>query len=377
MIIGVPKEIKDGEYRVAMTPETCKSFISFGHEVLVQAGAGTKIGYSDELYKSAGARIVATAKEVYTAEMIIKVKEPQSSEFSLLKSGQILFGYLHLAPDFEQTKALLKAKVVGIAYDTVTDLSGTQLPLLIPMSEIAGRVSVQAGAAALQLAAGGKGVCLGGVPGVKPGKVVIIGGGVSGTQAARMAMGLGADVTILDNNLTRLRHLDDAFGPTLRTLYSNSHSIAEAIEQADLVIGAVLIPGATAPKLITREMIRSMQPGSVFVDIAIDQGGCSETSKPTTHSSPTYVVDGVVHYCVTNIPGAVARTSTQALTNATLVDALAIANKGWEQALHDSPGLRNGLNVCNGHITYERVAEAHNMPYTPAYNFCKSPNHSH
>lgn len=365
MIIGVPKEIKNHEYRVGATPSLVRLLVDAGHEVFVQAHAGDKIGYTDMMFASAGAKIVATPEEIYECEMVIKVKEPQPSEYPLLREGQILFCYLHLAPDPVQTQQLIDSKVVAIAYETVTDTHG-RLPLLVPMSEIAGRIAIQVGATSLQLNKGGKGVLLGGVPGVAPSKVTVIGGGVVGTEAARMAIGLGANVTILDKDLGRLRTLDSFFGPNLKTLYSSPLSIEECVSRADLVIGAVLIPGKTAPKLITREMIKKMSSGSVIVDVAIDQGGCSETSKPTTHGDPTYVVDGVVHYCVTNMPGACARTSTQALTNATGDYALLIANKGWKKALSDHVGLRHGLNVCNGHVTNESVAHDLGYSYVPA-----------
>lgn len=356
MIIGVPKEVKNHEYRVGLTPDLVTLFVHSGHTVFVQTGAGQKIGFTDELYEKAGARIVPTAEKVFEADMILKVKELQGSEFPLLRKGQIVFCYLHLAPDPEQLKHLIERKIVGIAYDTVTDENG-RLPLLTPMSEVAGRMSIQAGATALQLSNGGKGVLLGGVPGVPPAKVVIIGGGISGTQAARMAMGVGADVTIIEKRLSRLRELDDLFGPRLKTLISTPSTIMDAVASADLVIGAVLIPGKKAPKLITEEMIKKMSPGSVLVDISIDQGGCSETSRPTTHSDPTYVMHGVVHYCVTNMPGACARTSTQALTSATAPYALAIADKGYQAALKADPGLKNGLNVCLGFVTNQHVAQ--------------------
>lgn len=361
MIIGIPKEIKNHEYRVGATPSLTKLLVNAGHEVLVQTHAGDKIGYTDAMFASTGAKIVTTAEEIYDCEMVIKVKEPLASEYPLLKEGQILFCYFHLAPDPVQTQQLIDSKVVAIAYETVTDAQG-RLPLLVPMSEIAGRIAIQVGATSLQLNKGGKGVLLGGVPGVLPAVVVVIGGGVVGTEAARMAMGLGANVTILDRDLSRLRTLDSLFGPNLKTLYSSPLNVEEAVTRADLVVGAVLIPGKTAPKLVTRELIKKMTPGSVFVDVAIDQGGCSETSKPTTHTDPTYVVDGVVHYCVTNMPGACARTSTQALTNATGDYALLIANKGWKKALSDHTGLRQGLNVCHGHVTNESVA--HDLGYT-------------
>lgn len=360
MIIGIPKEIKNHEYRVGATPSMVRALVEAGHKVFVQTHAGTKIGFSDEMYEAAGAKIVMTLEEVYNSEMIIKVKEPLEREYPLLKEGQILFCYLHLAPDPVQTAQLIKSKVVAIAYETVTDSLG-RLPLLIPMSEIAGRIAIQVGAVSLQLNKGGKGVLLGGVPGVAPAKVTIIGGGIVGTEAARMAMGLGADVTILDKDLNRLRVLDAMFGPRLKTLYSSPATIEESVTRADLVIGAVLIPGKTAPKLITRQMLKKMTPGSVLVDVAIDQGGCTETSKPTTHAEPTYLVEGVVHYCVTNMPGACACTSTQALTNATMDYALLLAKKGWKQALIDNAGLRNGLNVCYGNVTNESVA--HDLGY--------------
>ncbi|MBA3721296.1 MAG: alanine dehydrogenase [Parachlamydiaceae bacterium] len=365
MIIGIPKEIKNHEYRVGATPSMVRALVDAGHQVLVQSQAGTKIGFSDEMFKAAGAKIVQTAKEIYdVAEMVIKVKEPQDSEFPLLKKGQILFCYLHLAPDPIQTEQLIKSKVVAIAYETVTDTQG-RLPLLIPMSEMAGRIAIQVGATCLQLNMGGKGVLLGGVPGVAPARVVVIGGGIVGTESARMALGLGADVIIIDKDLNRLRALDAQFGPRLKTLYSSPLTIEEAISRADLVIGAVLIPGKTAPKLITRQMIKKMTPGSVIVDVAIDQGGCTETSKPTTHADPIYIVDDVIHYCVTNMPGACARTSTQALTNATMDYALTIANKGWRQALLNNVGLRNGLNVCYGQVTNESVAHDLGYNYVP------------
>lgn len=355
MKIGIPKEIKNNEYRVGATPAMVRLLVENGHQVVVETNAGKKIDFPDEDYAKAGAKIVGSAKDVYQADMIIKVKEPQESEFELMHEGQILFTYLHLAPDPVQTKHLLQKKVVGIAYETVTDAMG-RLPLLIPMSEIAGRISIQVGATCLQLNNGGKGLLLGGVPGVFPARVVIIGGGIVGTEAARMAMGLGAHVTIVDKDLNRLRHLDAIFGPNLKTLYSSSLAIEEAVSRADLVVGAVLVPGKLAPKLVTRKMIQQMAPGSVVVDVAIDQGGCFETATPTTHANPTYVVDGVVHYCVTNMPGACARTSTLALTNATMDYALTIANKGYRKALLDHPGLRNGLNVSFGKVTNEAVA---------------------
>ena len=364
MIIGIPKEIKNHEYRVGATPAMVRTLVEAGHTVWVQQNAGAEIGFTDEMFANAGAKIVLSAAEVYKAEMIIKVKEPQDSEFPLLRQGQILFCYLHLAPDPIQTKHLVESGVVAIAYETVTDKQG-RLPLLVPMSEIAGRIAIQVGATTLQMNNGGKGLLLGGVPGVSPAHVVVIGGGVVGTEAARMAMGLGADVTIIDKDLNRLRSLDAIFGPHLKTLYSTSLTIEEAIIHADLVIGAVLIPGKTAPKLITRKMVSKMTPGSVICDVAIDQGGCSETSRPTTHAEPTYLVDEVVHYCVTNMPGACARTSTQALTNATLDYALKIANKGYKKALMEDPGLGHGLNVCYGMVTNESVAADLDYKYVP------------
>lgn len=367
MRIGIPKEIKNHEYRVGATPGMVRTLVEAGHIVIVQKDAGTNIGFTDQDYNLAGASIAPTAEDVYQAEMIIKVKEPQESEFPLLKPEQILFCYLHLAPDRHQTEQLLKKKVVAIAYETVTDAQG-RLPLLVPMSEIAGRISVQVGAACMQMHKGGKGLLLGGVPGVFAARVVIIGGGVVGTEAARMALGLGARVIILDKDLNRLRQLDALFGPNLRTLYSSSQNIEEIVATADLLIGAVLIPGKTAPKLINRTMIQTMAPGSVFVDVAIDQGGCSETSKPTTHTDPTYVVDGVIHYCVTNMPGSVARTSTQALTNATMDYALLLANNGWRRAILESKGLRDGLNIALGKVTNPFVANDLNYEFVPPEN---------
>lgn len=355
MKIGIPREIKNNEFRVGATPAMVRLLVENGHHVTVETNAGKKIDFPDEDYDKAGAKIVNSPKEVYQADLIIKVKEPQENEFALMHEGQILFTYLHLAPDPVQTKNLLQRKVIGIAYETVTDTMG-RLPLLIPMSEIAGRIAIQVGATCLQLNHGGKGLLLGGVPGVFPARVVIIGGGIVGTEAARMALGLGAHVTVVDKDLNRLRHLDALFGPNLKTLYSSSLAIEEAVSRADLVVGAVLVPGKLAPKLVTRNMIKQMAPGSVVVDVAIDQGGCFETSTPTTHANPTYVVDGVVHYCVTNMPGACARTSTLALTNATMDYALTIANKGYRRALLDNQGLRNGLNVYFGKVTNEAVA---------------------
>jgi len=357
MLIGVPKEIKNHEYRVGMTPSSVREMIHHGHEVLVETAAGMGIGCSDADYETAGAKIVGTAAEIFDrAEMIIKVKEPQKVEYEQLSEDQLLFTYLHLAPDAAQTEGLVKSGATCIAYETITDKKGG-LPLLAPMSEVAGRMSVQVGAIGLQKANGGSGVLLGGVPGVKPGKVVVIGGGVVGTNAARMAMGLGADVTVLDRSLPRLAYLDDVFGPRLKTQYASVDATEELVYEADLVIGAVLVPGAAAPKLIRKDQLSSMKSGSVIVDVAIDQGGCFETSKATTHQDPTYIVDDVVHYCVANMPGAVARTSTFALNHATLPFALALADKGWKKACADDPHLLAGLNVHNGRVTYKAVAD--------------------
>lgn len=363
MIIGIPKEIKVHEYRVGATPAMVRALVEAGHTLKVQTKAGDEIGYTDEMFSAAGAMVVSSAKEIYDSEMVIKVKEPQPQEYGLLRKGQILFCYLHLAPDLVQTQALIESGAIAIAYETVTDKEG-RLPLLVPMSEIAGRIAIQVGATCLQMNHGGKGVLLGGVPGVPPGRVVIIGGGVVGTEAARMAMGLGANVTIIDKDLNRLRALDALFGPHLTTLFSTSASIEEAVIGADLVVGGVLIPGKVAPKLVTRNMIRQMSKGSVVVDVAIDQGGCIETARPTTHAEPTYVVDGVQHYCVTNMPGACARTATQALTNATMDYALLIANKGYKAALTQHCGLRQGLNVCFGKVTNQPVAHDLGFDFT-------------
>ncbi|MCH9631233.1 MAG: Alanine dehydrogenase [Chlamydiia bacterium] len=362
MLIGIPKEVKDHEYRVGATPSTVKAFIAHGHTVLVETRAGTSIGFTDEMYQAVGASVVETKEEVYEAEMIIKVKEPQPIEYPLIKEGQVLFCYLHLAPDPDQTNALLESGCVAIAYETIEDEQG-RLPLLTPMSEVAGRVSIQAGATALQMANGGRGVLLGGVTGTKPGKVLVVGGGVVGTEAAKMAMGLGADVTVFDRNISRLRELEMTFGSRLKTMYSTEEALSEEIKDADLVVGSVLIPGKMAPKVITREMVRSMKDGSVFCDVAIDQGGCSETSKPTTHTSPTYIEEGVVHYCVTNMPGSCAYTATLALTNATLNYALKLANEGYRKALSEDPLLMLGLNVCQGKVTYEPVANDLGLEY--------------
>jgi alanine dehydrogenase len=366
MLIGVPKEIKNHEYRVGMTPAAVREALHHGHQVMVQAGAGAGIGCDDEAYRAAGAQIVADATSLFDrAELIVKVKEPQAEECRMLHRGQLLFTYLHLAPDPEQTELLLRSGCTAIAYETITDARGG-LPLLAPMSEVAGRMAIQVGAVALQKANGGRGVLLGGVPGVAPGKVTIIGGGVVGANAAKMAVGLGAEVTVLDRSLPRLRELDDIFLGRLRTEFASIDATERAVYEADLVVGAVLIPGAAAPKLIKRAQLAHMKAGAVIVDVAIDQGGCFETSRATTHAEPTYVVDGVVHYCVANMPGAVARTSTFALNNATLPFTLALADKGWKKACSADPHLAAGLNVHAGLLTYEAVARALGKPYTPA-----------
>ncbi|TNE34175.1 MAG: alanine dehydrogenase [Alphaproteobacteria bacterium] len=365
MIIGTPKEIKNHEYRVGLTPESAGELAAHGHDVLIEKGAGLGIGASDEAYIAAGTRIVDTAEEVFaTADMVVKVKEPQAVERAQLREGQILYTYLHLAPDPEQTRDLMASGATCIAYETVTDNTGG-LPLLKPMSQVAGRMSVQAGATALEKSHGGRGVLLGGVPGVAPGKVVIIGGGVVGFNAAQMAIGMHADVTILDRNPVTLERLENHFESSAKVIYSTNAVLERLVAGADLVIGAVLIPGASAPKLVTHDMLTTMQDGSVIVDVAIDQGGCFETSKATTHAEPTYVVNGVVHYCVANMPGGVARTSTYALNNVTLPHALKIADKGWQQALRDDPHLANGLNVWNGQITCIPVAQDLKLTHTP------------
>ncbi|HSF96181.1 MAG TPA: alanine dehydrogenase, partial [Thermohalobaculum sp.] len=357
MIVGTPKEIKNHEYRVGLTPESVFELTAHGHEVLVETGAGLGIGADDAQYAASGARIVGSADEVFAkAEMIVKVKEPQAAERAKLREGQVLYTYLHLAPDPDQTRDLVASGATCIAYETVTDKHGG-LPLLKPMSQVAGRMSIQAGATALEKSHGGRGVLLGGVPGVAPAKVAVIGGGVVGFNAAQMAVGLGADVTILDRSPEVLEKLGMFFESRAKTRFSNKANLAECVAEADLVIGAVLIPGAAAPKLVTRAMLGTMKPGAVLVDVAIDQGGCFETSKATTHAEPTYVVDGIVHYCVANMPGGVARTSTYALNNVTLPHALRIANRGWREALLADPHLKAGLNVWNGKITYQAVAE--------------------
>ena len=366
MLIGVPKEIKTHEYRVGLITSSVRELVHHGHEVIVQANAGRAIGLDDEHYVTSGARIVDTAEEIFAvADMVVKVKEPQPNECRMLREGQLLFTYLHLAPDPGQTELLMGAGCVAIAYETVTDDRGG-LPLLAPMSEVAGRMSIQAGAHCLEMEQGGRGMLLGGVAGVAAARVVIIGGGVVGTNAARMAMGLEAQVTVIDRSVRRLQELDMQFGPTLNTIYSTVESIEQHVLGADLVVGAVLVPGAEAPKLVTAEMVTKMQRGSVLVDVAIDQGGCAETSKATTHAEPTYIVDSVVHYCVANMPGACARTSTFALNNATLPFTVALADKGYKQALADDAHLLAGLNVHHGNVTYEAVARDLGHPYQPA-----------
>jgi alanine dehydrogenase len=357
MLLGVPKEIKVHEYRVGMTPASVREVIAHGHKVVVETGAGVGIGATDDHYREVGAAIVDSAEDVFgQADMIVKVKEPQAGERSLLRPGQVLFTYLHLAPDPEQTKDLVESGAICIAYETVTDVHGG-LPLLAPMSQVAGRMSIQAGAHCLEKEQGGAGVLIAGVPGVAPAKVVIIGGGVVGENAAYMAVGVGADVTVIERNVDTMRSLVRRFGGAVKTIYSTALAIEEEVLEADLVIGGVLVPGAKAPKLVSRELVSRMKPGSVLVDVAIDQGGCFETSKPTTHAAPTYVVDDIVHYCVANMPGAVARTSTYALNNVTLPFTLAIADKGVNRAMLDNPHLVAGLNIYRGKVTYRAVAE--------------------
>ncbi|MEO0937748.1 MAG: alanine dehydrogenase [Pseudomonadota bacterium] len=358
MLIGCPKEIKAQEFRVGLTPNAAREAASHGHGVLVEAGAGQGAGFDDANYTAAGAQIAADAAEVFArADMIVKVKEPQAGERMMLREGQVLFTYLHLAPDPDQTRDLMESGCTAIAYETVTDAQGG-LPLLAPMSEVAGKLAPQVGAWTLQKANGGRGVLMGGVPGVGPAEVVVIGGGVVGTHAARVAAGMGADVTVLDRSLPRMRYLDDAFGGLFKTRYASAGNTAELVAQADLVVGAVLIPGAAAPKLVTRAQLSTMKPGAAIVDVAIDQGGCFETSKPTTHEDPIYEVDGIMHYCVANMPGAVARTSTLALGNATLPFLLALADKGWRQACAEDEHLLAGLNVHAGRLTYYAVGKA-------------------
>ena len=364
MLIGVPKEIKVEEYRVGLVPGTVRELVHHGHRVTIETNAGGGIGFTDDDYRNAGAEIADSAEEVFAkADMVVKVKEPLEQEYRQLREGQVLFTYLHLAPDLAQTQGLIDSGCIAIAYETVTDAGGG-LPLLAPMSEVAGRMSVQVGAHCLEKEQGGSGMLLGGVPGVAAAHVVVIGGGVSGTNAARMAMGMEAHVTVIDINLAQLYALDLQFGPMLNTIFSTVDNIESHVIGADLVIGAVLVPGAAAPKLVTREMVKQMRPGSVLVDIAIDQGGCFETSRPTTHAKPTYVAEGAVHYCVTNMPGAVARTSTFALNNATLPFTLALADKGHRRALAEDPHLKQGLNVAGGKVTYKAVAKALDLPYT-------------
>lgn len=359
MLIGVPKEIKPQEHRVGLVPASVREFIAHGHDVIVETNCGAGINFTDSDYESAGATIINTAKEIFDkADMIIKVKEPQKVECEMLREDQILFTYLHLAADKDQTLGLMKSKCIAIAYETVTGANGRGLPLLAPMSEIAGRLSIQVGGAYLLKHLGGCGRLIGGSPGVEPAKVVVIGGGVSGFHAAKMAVGLDADVTILEKGHDQIRVLDDYFKNTARVIQSSAESIERYVLDADLVVGAVLIPGASAPKLVTKDMISNMRKGSVVVDIAIDQGGCFETSHATTHGEPVYDVDGVLHYCVANMPGAVPVTSAQALNNAVLPYALSIADKGWKKALNDDPALMAGLNVCKGEVTYKNVADA-------------------
>ncbi|HEV2072786.1 MAG TPA: alanine dehydrogenase [Thermomicrobiales bacterium] len=363
MIIGVPKEVKDRENRVAATPSAVHEYVSQGHKVLVQTSAGIGSGYTDDEYVNEGAELIEDASGVWgRAEMILKVKEPIAQEYDLMRHGQILFTYLHLAADEPLTRALIERNVQAIAYETV-QLPNGQLPLLTPMSEVAGRMSIQVGAHFLERTRGGRGVLLGGIPGVPPAEVVVIGGGVVGTNAAKIALGMGANVTVIDLNVDRLRYLDDVLDGRINTLASSRKNIADAVKTADLVIGSVLIPGRRAPKLVTTDMVSTMKRGSVTVDVAIDQGGCFETSRPTTHSDPAFEVDGVVHYCVTNMPGALPRTGTQGLTNVTTPYGIALANKGWERALRDDPALALGANVINGHVTYAGVADAFNLPH--------------
>jgi alanine dehydrogenase len=366
MLIGVPKEIKNNEYRVGLVPSSVRELVSHGHQVLIQSGAGAKIGLDDAIYEQAGATVTNNAEEIFrVAEMIVKVKEPQPQECKMLRAGQILFTYLHLAPDPEQTRLLQESDCIAIAYETVTNNAGG-LPLLAPSSAVAGRLAIQAGAICLEVHNGGSGILLGGVPGVAPAKVVVLGGGVAGSNAARIAIGMEAQVVVLDKSVERLHRLDDQFGTRITTVYSTLDTIEEYVLNADLVIGAVLIPGASAPRLVTRKMLSKMRKGSAIVDISIDQGGCFETSRPTTNQDPTYVIDDIVHYCVTNMPGSVPRTSTFALNNATLPFVLALANLGYQKALQQDVHLLNGLNVYRGSLTYEAVAKAVGQKYVPA-----------
>lgn len=370
MRIGVPKEIKDHEFRVGLTPAGVRAVREAGHEVCVETRAADAIGFTDAHYREAGAAIVASPQEVYACDLVIKVKEPQTSEVTLLREGQILFCYLHLAASHALTEQLMQSKATCIAYETVLDAQGT-LPLLTPMSAVAGRLSIQMGAWALTMANGGSGVLLSGVPGVAPGRVTILGGGMVGANAARIALGMGADVTVLDRDPVRLQHLEGLFGAQLKTRYSEADAIENCVRKSDLVIGAVLLPGKHAPKLISRALIQTMRPGSVLVDVAIDQGGCAATSRPTTHSNPLYIEEGVVHYCVTNMPAATARTSTLALTHATLPYLLALANQGVKQALLNDAGLRSGLNIYAGKVTHAHLAEDLGLPYVAAEDMLK------
>jgi alanine dehydrogenase len=364
VIVGLPKEIKDNEYRVGLTPAGVRALTDGGHQVIVEKSAGEGSGFDDALYQKAGAQIIESADDVWAqAEMVVKVKEPIAPEYPRMREGQLLFTYLHLAPDHTLTAELLQRKVTGIAYETITDRRGT-LPLLTPMSEVAGRMAIQVGAHYLEKMSGGRGILLGGVPGVPAARVVIIGGGVVGTNAAKIAVGMGAHVTIIDNNLDRLRELDDIFLSKISTLASSAYMIHDAISNADLIVGAVLVPGAAAPRLVTRNMLKDVPNGAVIVDVAVDQGGCIETTHPTTHSNPTYYVEGVLHYCVANMPGAVPRTSTFALTNATLPYTLKLANKGFFEAIRSDSGLKAGVNTYAGHCTYEAVAESQGLAYT-------------
>jgi alanine dehydrogenase len=366
MLIGVPKEIKDNEFRVGLIPSSVGELVHHGHKVIVETNAGIGAGLTDADYVNAGATIVDSADTIFAeAEMVVKVKEPLAVERKKLRRGQILFTYLHLAPDAAQTHDLVASGAICIAYETVTSNTGG-LPLLTPMSEVAGRLAPQVGAHSLEKAQGGRGVLLGGVPGVPAAEVVILGGGISGTHAATIAVGMGAKVTVVDRSAEALKRLATQFSTSISTVFSTRSAIEELVKRADLLIGTVLVPGAAAPKLVTRDMVKTMKAGAVIVDVAIDQGGCVETSKATTHSDPTYVVDGVVHYCVANMPGAVARTSTFALNNVTLPFAVALADKGWKKALKDDTHLRNGLNVADGKVTFQAVAEAHNLPYVTA-----------
>ena len=364
MIVGLPKEIKDNEYRVGLTPAGVRALTDANHQVIVETSAGEGSGFDDALYQKAGAEIINAADDVWAkADMIVKVKEPIAPEYPRMREGQLLFTYLHLAPDRKLTEELLQRKVTGVAYETITDRRGF-LPLLTPMSEVAGRMAIQVGAHYLEKMAGGRGILLGGVPGVPAARVVIIGGGVVGTNAAKIAVGMGAHVTIIDNNLDRLRELDDIFLSKISTLASSAYMIHDAISTADLIVGAVLVPGAAAPMLVTRNMLKDVPNGAVIVDVAVDQGGCIETTHPTTHSDPTYYVEGVLHYCVANMPGAVPRTSTFALTNATLPYALKLANRGFFEAIRTDPGLKEGVNTYAGHCTYQAVAEAQGLSFT-------------